>query len=437
MVDKNLFLYDLAVVAIMKNEAPYVKEWLDYHLVAGVDHFYIYDNESPDNLKEVLQPYIDAGIVTYTFYPGKLCQMKAYLDSIKRFKYFCRYMAWIDGDEFIFPKSKPVITEIVDEVLSASPASASGLGVNWNVYGSNNLEKADFSRGVLERFTRRAETQWAPPLGWSPARGGNATVKTIANPRRIKFFPTPHAPEYFSNCFAVNENAKRVQAYANYPVTSEKIVVNHYYSKSLEEFKLKNLRGRADVHKNSYDKTRFDENDRNEVFDDGIIKYYDTRLDDVLQAGSMEDFISSKKLNTRRALQALQENLNSILNKKNTLDFFKGKIEHFLICLKLVGYFKGSLLSDEKVQISEEISLNGVYFALIKKSELFDLELLLNEMPALLAKPYPIVEKIHKALLAIIPQILKVFHMNNAWKKFSDMDHELEMLESFYTVMNK
>ena len=31
-VSKNLFLYDLAVVAIMKNEAPYVKEWLDYHL---------------------------------------------------------------------------------------------------------------------------------------------------------------------------------------------------------------------------------------------------------------------------------------------------------------------------------------------------------------------------------------------------------------------
>ena len=71
MVDKNLFVYDLAVVAILKNEAPYVKEWLDYHLLAGADHFFLYDNESPDNLKEVLQPYIDAGIVTYTFYPGQ------------------------------------------------------------------------------------------------------------------------------------------------------------------------------------------------------------------------------------------------------------------------------------------------------------------------------------------------------------------------------
>ena len=64
-VDNNLFLYDLAIFAVMKNEAPYVKEWLDYHLAAGVEHFYIFDNESSDNLKEILQPYIDAGIVTY------------------------------------------------------------------------------------------------------------------------------------------------------------------------------------------------------------------------------------------------------------------------------------------------------------------------------------------------------------------------------------
>ena len=38
-VEKNLFLYNLAVVSIMKNEAPYVKEWLDYHILAGVENF--------------------------------------------------------------------------------------------------------------------------------------------------------------------------------------------------------------------------------------------------------------------------------------------------------------------------------------------------------------------------------------------------------------
>ena len=56
--DASLFRYELAVVAILKNEAPYVREWVEYHLVAGVDHFYLYDNDSEDNLAEVLKPLI-------------------------------------------------------------------------------------------------------------------------------------------------------------------------------------------------------------------------------------------------------------------------------------------------------------------------------------------------------------------------------------------
>ena len=99
-VDNDLFMYNLAVVAIMKNEAPYLKEWMDYHILAGVDHFYIYDNDSPDNQREILQPYINTGIVTYKFLPGLRQQMTAYNDAVKNYKFFCRYMAFIDGDEF-------------------------------------------------------------------------------------------------------------------------------------------------------------------------------------------------------------------------------------------------------------------------------------------------------------------------------------------------
>lgn len=104
MVDKDLFLYDLAVVAILKNEGPYLKEWLDYHLLAGVDHFYLYDNDSPDNQAEVAKPYVEAGLVDYIPFPGLAMQIPAYKDAVKRFKFQSRYMAFIDGDEFVYPK---------------------------------------------------------------------------------------------------------------------------------------------------------------------------------------------------------------------------------------------------------------------------------------------------------------------------------------------
>ena len=105
MIDKNLFLHDLSVVAILKNEAPYLKEWLDYHLLAGVDHFYLYDNDSPDTQAEVAAPYVKVGLVDYFSAPGKVMQNVVYNDAVKRFKFQSRYLAFIDGDEFIFPKS--------------------------------------------------------------------------------------------------------------------------------------------------------------------------------------------------------------------------------------------------------------------------------------------------------------------------------------------
>ena len=154
-VDKNLFLYDLAVVAIMKDEDPYVKEWIDYHLLAGVDHFYIYDNDSTPEFKKILQPYIDANIVTYIRFPGKARQFEAYTQSLKN-KFDCRYMTFLDGDEFIYPLSDKSIMEVVNEIMDKNPLAGS-LSIYWQFFGSSGQEKADYSKGVLERFLYNAK----------------------------------------------------------------------------------------------------------------------------------------------------------------------------------------------------------------------------------------------------------------------------------------
>lgn len=56
--------YFFSVCALLKNEAKYLKEWLEYHLLVGVDHFYLYDIGSTDHYMKVLMPYFEKKRVT-------------------------------------------------------------------------------------------------------------------------------------------------------------------------------------------------------------------------------------------------------------------------------------------------------------------------------------------------------------------------------------
>ena len=73
---------NLAFVAIAKGEAPYIREWIIFHRMVGVDKFYIYDNGSDDCLYEEIKDFIDEGLVEYTYYPGLCKQNKAYTDAL-------------------------------------------------------------------------------------------------------------------------------------------------------------------------------------------------------------------------------------------------------------------------------------------------------------------------------------------------------------------
>ena len=83
---KKKFKDQLSIVCIAKYEEDYIEEWIRYHLLQGVDRIYVYDNESPDNMKQVLAPYIRSGKVVYNFIPGRGKQLEAYNDAIQKYK---------------------------------------------------------------------------------------------------------------------------------------------------------------------------------------------------------------------------------------------------------------------------------------------------------------------------------------------------------------
>ena len=55
--------YKLVVVAIFKNEAVAMREWLQHYMRQGVEHFYMIDNGSTDDWKSQIE---GAPVTVYT-----------------------------------------------------------------------------------------------------------------------------------------------------------------------------------------------------------------------------------------------------------------------------------------------------------------------------------------------------------------------------------
>jgi hypothetical protein len=159
----------LSAVTVFKNEAPYLDEWLAFCVLEGIEHLLLYDNGSTDNFREVLEPWIAAGIVELLDWPlhwKSGAQTKAFLDALTRLRGSARWTAFIDIDEFLFsPTGTPVA-----EVLKNYEDHA-GVIVNWQCYGSSGHRSRPPGL-TIENYSRRAQTNWPR----------NRRVKTIVDP---------------------------------------------------------------------------------------------------------------------------------------------------------------------------------------------------------------------------------------------------------------
>ncbi|MDR2860306.1 MAG: glycosyltransferase family 92 protein [Elusimicrobiota bacterium] len=252
------FENELSVAAIVKNETPYIQEWIEYHLLAGVEKFYIYNNESEDNIEEVLKPYIKEGIVVYKNFPGKAVQCYAYIDAIKRYRNKTRWLAIIDADEFIVPLKHEKITDFLRDFESYSQVL-----MGWMLYGSSG-HKVKQNGLIIEDYKYNVSLDYI------------TNSKVVVNPRAVRGVLNPHW--CFVNGLAVDENKQvfEVYPYTNKyfkPISKTAICVNHYYCKSWEEYLNKINKGWADGNAFDRDKSLFDYYDKNEVFDSTMEKY--------------------------------------------------------------------------------------------------------------------------------------------------------------------
>lgn len=145
--DNRTSKYYLSLCLIFKNEAPFLKEWLDYHLAIGVDHFYLYDNNSDDQYRELIEPYVNSGLVTLIEFPYDHAQMKAYEDCYNRYKEDNNWISFLDADEFICPKKCDNIKNWL-RGYDKYPA----IMINWLMFGTGGVIEHDYNKNVIEQY---------------------------------------------------------------------------------------------------------------------------------------------------------------------------------------------------------------------------------------------------------------------------------------------
>lgn len=219
----------LSATCIIKNEAEYMPEWLEYHLLVGFEKFYVYDNESTDNIKQILQPYIDSGVVEYTYWPGTAMQMPAYHDCVEKHKNDTFWLAVIDIDEFVVADCKNVATSLHDFEDSAAVV------LQWLVYGDSGVVNKEPGL-VIERFKSHNNLDDTSEM-----------CKSIINPRKVEV-KTLHLPCPMVGFNAANSIGETIIPLSNAKIqngTYKNIHINHYIFKSMEEFLIKKTKGDA------------------------------------------------------------------------------------------------------------------------------------------------------------------------------------------------
>lgn len=216
--------YKIAACLMFYNESFFLKEWLEYHKLIGVEHFYLFNNGSTDNYLEILQPYLNSGEVELYDYPerGKsqpehnniqCVQIYNHALSLARGK--AKWLAIIDADEFIFPVKNKPLAKILEKYEAYG-----GLYVDYMMFGTAHVEKIPSNKTIIESLTRCA----GKPMTFG---------KSIVRPERVSNCSDPHRMWYNHPYYHVDTNCNTFD-WLPEKASDDTLLIHHYYTGDID-----------------------------------------------------------------------------------------------------------------------------------------------------------------------------------------------------------
>jgi len=238
------------IVGCMKNEAPYILEWVAYHRAIGVDNFIIYTNGCEDGTSELLDRLQQLGVLQHRNndnWKGNSPQQHALNQSLKeKVIKNAEWVIHIDVDEFINVQCG---NGTLDDFLRLVP-DATNVAMTWRMFGYNGVEKFTDDL-VVEQFDTAAPKFCPKPhTVW----GFKTMVKNIGayeklschRPNKLRQGKRDKVMWVNGSGQPMGEDVKEKGWRSSLATVGyDHLQLNHYALRSAESYLIKRQRGRA------------------------------------------------------------------------------------------------------------------------------------------------------------------------------------------------
>jgi hypothetical protein len=231
----------MAIGAIIRDEAPFLREWLRFHEYAGVEQFYLYDDGSTDGGAAIARTVCTTAKVTVFPWSQRLHspekgaslnnQILAYGHCLANFGRLHRWMSLIDVDEFIVPLRDGSIPEAL-----ATLEHCKVIALPWAMFGTSGHDRRP------EGPATRAYGMRLDPALPEGVRGLH-NIKCIFDPMEVTRLHVHRIKAGGATAWNDRGVAFTMSPRSGRHLTAERLQLNHYYARSREDVEAKIAKG--------------------------------------------------------------------------------------------------------------------------------------------------------------------------------------------------
>lgn len=203
-------LHQMCVCTMLRNQARFLQEWIMYNSRVGVQRWFIYDNNSDDDIDNIVKLLVDDNYnISRHIRPWIKTQEAGFAHCALRARDSCEWVGFIDVDEFLHFPGGLSLHSVLNTY--SRPSEVAELRTSCLSFGPSGLKRMPV-KGVMAGYTCR-----------------------LAVPERHKSIVRPEALN--STLINMVHHFHLLDGYKNVNMNRSVMVINHYKYQVWEVFK--------------------------------------------------------------------------------------------------------------------------------------------------------------------------------------------------------